>query len=864
MKKKIFVLLLLVFSLVGCNKSSFEEIKIDNVNHQEPLGEFGLLTPAYGTIVEKDIPTFTWEESANADYYILEVCNQPTFSNEETTYLRKTGIGSTSYTLDDYLRTKETTYYWRVTSANSSHQLLCSNEYSAFYLTSVDYGEIKFSTDYADEWSVHNQGSPCDISIDKTDFFGNGVNSLAMSFTREYTNTGNPESDGWMVISKQVETELYGVDAFYFNFYYNGQDSNIFFRVIDEDNEYYHAQIKIAANAKQTIIIKFEDFVLRTKGGTPIINQVFDYNYIKAIELVYEQTFGDGVCMISDIRAIHYNDYQHLFISTFDFNELDQDSFILDHYDNFTVDISEDGSSFTYSYGSDMNGYGFVKTPINRMVVNGDSFKVKLSHTGSSTHRILFRLIEEDGDRWVYRQNCDTLIEDYLIIPFKAFMLSEANGDGARQFYFLKQLQFGLENAYGQGSITFTDLSICYLEEEITDLYQNYLGDDGLIENFEEYDTSVKMYYRWQNSVDNKDESLSIDSQYTPKGIGQSGKFTYKTDMYPASYGLQFNNTISGFNGLSLSALDKSILKNPSSSQIHPFDHLGNGEPKMIITLYVSDGSEYFYVINQVQQSWTKYNILFSDFILNSGFSIFNAEPLEMENIVGLRLDIQFYYYDKNYNPSPQYVSSNPVYLDDLYFVNISETSQSDVLDKIKPHADNANLITIDDFENENLWQMSGLDYESLAIEHDEYLDSNVLRLGYKGNTPSVSYGRTLNMDESCVARGLIIDIKGDDKATVYINIYVDYAGSTYKYRATLKNVSSEWTTYNIGFSNFEKIEGTGDVALSRNLVNKITKITFGIVNSSDYALSSIEIDNIMLDNVMSYSQNGSSVIVRG
>ena len=131
--------------------------------------------------------------------------------------------------------------------------------------------------------------------------------------------------------------------------------------------------------------------------------------------------------------------------------------------------------------------------------------------------------------------------------------------------------------------------------------------------------------------------------------------------------------------------------------------------------------------------------------------------------------------------------------------------------------------------------------------------------MNYRGNSDSVAYGINTVIDESVSANSIKVLIKGDGKATVYINVYMVFAGAAYKYRATLTQVSEEWTVYTIGFDNFEKIEGSGSVALSRSKVRYITKITFGMVNSSDGELSCIYVDKITLDGTVDDRQGGTT-----
>lgn len=877
MKKKYLLPLFLLGLLVGCTPSNnhnfddYENQKIEISKHTGTLGSFNLLSPANGSDVVKDIPTFEWESSINADSYTLELCSDPLFiDDEDVIYIKKTNICDTKFTLDSYLRTKEIPYYWRVTANNKDESKQCNGDYRSFFLKSPDYGEISFDIEYAEEWEVHKEGSQCQVSIDKNDFFNTGVkNSLLIAFDETQTNIGNPSSDGWMVVTHNQETELYGVDAFYFNFYYNGQDSNIFIRVVDEDNEYWNAEIKVATNAQQTIILKFDEFTLRTKGGTPIANKVFDYNYIKSVELVFEQSFGDGICIINDLKAIKYDDYKHLFLSEVNFNDYSKDTYIYDNYNKFETSITNDGKDFTVGWGGDFKGYGFVKIPVERLLVTGDSLTMKFGYTGDKGCTILFRIIEEDGDRWLFRQKCNAILDNEITIPFNAFTLSEANGDGARQFYYIKQLQFGIENSWSTGSMTFSNLHITTLSEKVEDLYLNEVASDGTIETFDKYTSNCDLYYRWQNTVDNKDEAMALDSQYTATGNGYCGKFTYKSDMYPACYGIQFKDGIEGFNAVKFDCLDKSVLKNLNTTGEGTFAHLGTGAAKMLVTLYTKDGATYTHVINSLNQEWTTYEIPFTAFELDEGFSPYTSLPLTSENLIAFRIGLQFYYYNKDGKSNPQYTSNNPIYLDNIKLCNATEYKETEVVSKVKPSTQDPSIAIFDDFENitnetvNNYFGMADYDYSKLAIV-DGYNNSKALELQYKGNATSVSYVKMLSVDASVTGKALQFDMKGDGKATVYVNLFFDYAGNTYKFRATINNVSDQWETYTIGFdiANFKLIEGTGSFTISSKSMQYLSKMTIGIVNYKDNNLSTICIDNVKLvTNGVSYSTYTHTVI---
>ncbi len=875
----IFSLFILSFALfaVGCDnlpeqggdKSSDSykktEITLNAVTGE--LGDFSLVAPVSGA-EEMYLPSFSWTASQNAATYELELCSSESFATDSAVYVKKTGIISTEFTLTSAIKEKNAYYFWRVTAVNSQSRK--TSAVGNFYYK-ADEREIEFDVNYADEWSVHEQGSNATVSVENGDFFGNGKNSLVVGFVEEDVKRGIPSSDGWIVVTHSQETEMYGVDAFYFNFYYSGNDSDIFLRVVDEDNEYWHARIKLANNAKQTVIIKFEDFELRTKGGTTIANQVFDYNYIKYVELVFEKSFGDGVAMISDLKAVKYDNYRYLFIDEFNFNDVSKDRVILDNY-NFGTEYSDDGKAVTYSFSktaneqnaTGINGYGFVKFPIEKLLVNGDCFLMNIGYTGAlNSVTVLVRIIEEDGDRWVYRQKLSTLPESgKLVVPYMAFTLSEYQGDGSRQFYYVKQLQLGLEGAYATGSITVSDIKVAYMAEEVEGLYRSEIGDNGVIDDFNGYTNNVEAYYKWMLSDTNKDEAISIEKDLAFGSGNACGKLGYKADMGQAMYGTAFDSPKKYYNAVSFWAMDRSVKSDNAA-----FNYLSDVSAQMIVALYVNTGEEYHAVINSVDKYWTEYTISFDDFTLSEGF-YGDVTPLTSENVVAIRLGFQYYYYAKygeQLLPYPVYVSSNFVYVDNIGFTVAEESSERELMKKLVPSAENDKICVVADFDEDTEETFAvkgekGYEYESVALSTTTATGSgNSAKMNYRGNSDSVAYGINTVIDESVSANSIKVLIKGDGKATVYINVYMVFAGAAYKYRATLTQVSEEWTVYTIGFDNFEKIEGSGSVALSRSKVRYITKITFGMVNSSDGELSCIYVDKITLDGTIDDRQGGTT-----
>ena len=264
MKKRFLALLLIPLLICGCKTEKKDEYQYQQQNIQNPrkvgeIGEFNLLTPDNDFSTNTGF-TFTWEEANNADYYQLEIANTVDFENDpDEVYVRENNLYLPKFDLSYSLPKKDIFYYWRVTAKNKDHTKEC-NASGRFFYESVKVDNIPIEIEDEQDWVLHKEGSYADISIDRNDFFGNGKNSLVITFDKEHTSQGIPKSDGWIVVTKTEDRELYGTDSFYFNFYYSGHDSTVLVRVLDYDGEYWHNQVQISNNAKQTIVMKYEDF----------------------------------------------------------------------------------------------------------------------------------------------------------------------------------------------------------------------------------------------------------------------------------------------------------------------------------------------------------------------------------------------------------------------------------------------------------------------------------------------------------------------------------------------------------------------------------------------------------------------------
>ena len=166
--------------LEGSTHLNFDEGKsLDQTHQKGALGDFNLLTPATGAIVDNE-PTFSWSESTNAVYYNLEVCSSNTFDKTSSSivYTQETNISSTSFKLSASLKQKNVTYYWRVTAVNEYNSKAVGkekvSEVKSFFYHVEGTGEIPIEVGEAGDWQLHKVGSYADISIDHNDFFGTG------------------------------------------------------------------------------------------------------------------------------------------------------------------------------------------------------------------------------------------------------------------------------------------------------------------------------------------------------------------------------------------------------------------------------------------------------------------------------------------------------------------------------------------------------------------------------------------------------------------------------------------------------------------------------------------------------------------
>ena len=878
MKKKILLPLLLAgLILAGCShaKSEYHEKSGD-------LTSFQLLTPNNESRCSGTI-SFTWEEVPNATSYSIEISWREDFYNDPNqVYLKESNIAQPKYDLTYSLPKKDINYWWRVTAENKDHFKISNTRH--FFYESVKSPEIPIVIDDVDDWKVHEEGSQAELSIDRTNFFGNGQPSLVISFDMEHTKQDIPSSDGWMVITKAEDRELYGTDAFLFDFYYSGHDATILMRVLDDDGEYWHNEVKVSRNSKQTVVMKYTDFSLRT-AGTNIFNREFDWQRIHYFEIVFERTFGDGVCVVSNIRAVNYEDYRWMFMDKMDFRGYDESLWTYENY-NFNRVISDDGNELTINYGGEYGsfpGYGFQNIPVYKILATGDALRMQVKISGGSVgSTFFFRVTEQDVDRWQFKTPFTYFERDVykeLVIPLKSLRRPDngsMNGDGAKQFFYILRFNFGLNECYSSGSISIKDLEVITIKDDVEPNNIRTVQSDGVIEDFNNYDLYTQMYYYWEQSSENVDEAMKLDTLHRIGGYRNTycAEFDYKADMMMATYQLYMDASACVNQNAFQVWFKDGTQKDPKPK----YDHLPSDKvaPTVIIQLTMDSGEWYRYTIDCLLKEWNVYTISFDDFELDEGSKhVGPAKPLDVKHIVHMGFGFQYFYYDKDGKPDPSYAIANPVYLDEIKFVEADATKVEEISYVIAPDPTDNKLIHIDDFESLDLTDPDSVfDSWQYAKEHEANLmtpsndvssqgGEKSLLMQYQGTT-SISYERSTPFTAACSARGFAIDIKWDGQATVYINLNYHSTGTSAKYRATLNasdfTSGAGWYHVELGLNKFAIQSGSG--SLSKGDIKNIETISFGLVGPASAEPSQVYIDNMMFSDYLTYTTKNVTVIV--
>lgn len=892
MKKRCLLLLASLLVLGACSDSSggsstpitpvnprtevdFDELEDNNyVPSEQKTGEissFSLLSPASGVTLDA-LETFKWESAENADKYTIEICSSELFINDNSMidYYIQENINATKWTVTSTLMLKNTNYYWRVIAYNKSDIKYCSDVFS-FYHKAPEIEEVYFDVGEADDWQLHSVGSYADISIDNSNFFKNNQPSLKVSFKEEDTHQGIPESDGWIIVSKTIEKSIYGTDAFLFNFYYGGQDAQVFIRMVDRDNEYWFAPVMISNNAKQQVILKFSDFVQRTKD-VPVGNMVFDYERIKYLEIVFEKSFGDGILLISGMKAIKFDNYRDFFIQKLDFTSYEEERWVNEGYD-FEKEVTEDELTLRY-YGTNsegkpkINGYGFAKIYVNQYFYAGDAIKIKVKYTGSKGTNAVIRIYEEDTDRWSYKLPFSSLVADEyveLIIPYAAFAKSDTPGDGKRQFYNIINLQFGLEGQYGAGTLSYKDFEIVS-KKDYKEEYERIVGPDGLVEDFSNYKYTSELFMSWDSSEVNKDEYMLLNDTNKIGGASNPycGQFEYKSDMEPARYTISTSVDL-GTNFSSLSIWMKDFSTKSGDSR---FGYLTNYSAYVNIYIYLKSSEIYLYPLGSIDRVWKEYNIPFSSFELTNRDEVLHIpNPITGGGISKIEFTLQYFYYTIQGVPLPQYTNNNQVFVDNIYLTNDDVYSEVEKEKIVKMDGDIALVDDFEDYEDTEELEYNWNDGREYEYQHKELSnvvssegDSHSMAVQYKGNAESPAYYIAPAFASDVKGRALKVSLYSEKSMTIYVNIYLTIGTSNIQYRATISNSATNWTEYALGFNNFSVVSGTQRTLTANDLVH-ITRISFGMAYYGDNDLHQLYIDNLMFDYSLSYNTNTRRVI---
>ena len=855
MKKLLFVIIILCASIllaVGCSAelNQYEANKFSQTQVKGEIGEFSALTPTEAAVV-KEIPLLTWTAADNAVSYTLEVASSTEFKLDDELYIRKTGLVSTNCKLQADLRKNET-YYWRVMALNDNNSRYIEGEVHSFTYEATLYEEIPISIGYADEWKVHEVGSKATVSLDRSDFFKNKEvkESLKVSFDREDTQRGPTyvESNGWVVVTRSLETEFYGVDSFYFKFYYAGNDARAFFRVIDKDNEYWVAPIKLATNTKQTIIVQFDEFELRTKG-TPVMNKEFDYDYLKSMELVFEKVDGDGIAYFSDLRAIKYDNYKEMFVDTLDFDTF-KPTVKEGSYFTFESSVQDEGADLKFAFTpkpdipEEDRGYGFVGANVGKMLAKGDAFSLTLdlSEIDSKDYNFIIRVVEEDNDVWQFKiAATDVPTDKKMTIPFAAFTLASGGfkGDGIKQFYFIKQILFGVNNCYRSGTVTVGDIKIVSLSKIYGDsLYTTEVGKDGMIENFESYAVFYDVYTKWEASTANKDEAIEL---YKDPSLGvknTAARFGYKTDLPEATYTVKLAEEAKGYTAIQISAKDSSIL---------------SADATMIVYLQGDPDELYSYTIENLADEWKSYTIPLSEFSLTE--TSFGSSRITSNRITAVSVAFQYFYQKKSiFSGDPaQYNSGNFVCVDNICFTTADKYEVKSIANKIKPSASDNQIALISDFDDDTaetlIWEAETVS-ESAKLELSSTGTASgsgqCLKMGYICNSDTI-YAADIAVDSSVKAKGITFLLKGDSYASnAVVVLYLTYNNEKLKYQTVIESISADWKEYSLGFGTFTQTEGKA-LTLTENHAQYVTQIVF---NYKNYAFEANYESNMLLDEV--------------
>lgn len=129
-----------------------------------PPGSFQLTSPTNRSSGASTTPTFSWQSSANATSYTIEIATASTFGSANV--VSQSGLTATSFTPTSPLQAG-TVYFWRVTAVNASASTMASNaafEFSAPIPVGSSPGGVAVTPDGARALVV-NSTSPGSVTI---------------------------------------------------------------------------------------------------------------------------------------------------------------------------------------------------------------------------------------------------------------------------------------------------------------------------------------------------------------------------------------------------------------------------------------------------------------------------------------------------------------------------------------------------------------------------------------------------------------------------------------------------------------------------------------------------------------------------
>ena len=151
---------------------------------------------------------------------------------------------------------------------------------------------------------------------------------------------------------------------------------------------------------------------------------------------------------------------------------------------------------------------------------------------------------------------------------------------------------------------------------------------------------------------------------------------------------------------------------------------------------------------------------------------------------------------------------------------------------------------------------LNDLEYENYTLSDDVSSEGgeHSMKLDFK-DTNSPSYAHYPVVGDTVEATGISLDIKGDPRATIYINFYIRIGSTLHHYTCTLTGTSSTWKRYDLGIGDLNFVKMTTNApALNYISLQNLERFTFGVTKNSDLdEVASIYVDNIRLDPEMDY-----------